>query len=292
MKYNLVFLFILSSFQLFAQNVGVGTTTPVEKLDVNGNINVTGTIKANGVDGTANQVLMKNGSGALSWGDLSDYKNYEMFNETGVQPWIVPAGVTKIEVEIWGGGGGGSMYCGGGGGAYARGYFMVTPGATIYINVGAGGIGGPAPDQGGVSEVVSGLIGVGAFGGHPGGLSASFINIGDGGHGTASPGYRYYFSIPGAPGQLCTSKFISTTTGSNFEITEGGKGGDAGNTTNTGGTAAYRVIQTSSGMAVRNGIGESGRVPGGGGGAGLTLLQTSATVTGQAGASGRVIIHY
>src|SRR5687767_3167062 len=115
MKYNFLFLIVLSSLNMNAQNVGVGTTTPVEKLDVNGNINVTGTIKANGVDGTANQVLMKNGSGALSWGDLCDYKNYEMFNELGVQTWVVPAGVTKIEVEIWGGGGGGSMYCGGGG---------------------------------------------------------------------------------------------------------------------------------------------------------------------------------
>lgn len=50
------------------RNVGIKNPTPAEALDVTGNINVTGTIKANGIDGTANQVLMKNGSGILSWG--------------------------------------------------------------------------------------------------------------------------------------------------------------------------------------------------------------------------------
>jgi hypothetical protein len=54
MKYNFIFSIILFSFTSAAQNVGVGITNPAEQLDVNGNINVTGTIKANGVDGTAN----------------------------------------------------------------------------------------------------------------------------------------------------------------------------------------------------------------------------------------------
>lgn len=54
MKYNFIFSIILFSFTSAAQNVGVGITNPAERLDVNGNINVTGTIKANGVDGTAN----------------------------------------------------------------------------------------------------------------------------------------------------------------------------------------------------------------------------------------------
>ena len=49
-----------------AQNVGVGTTTPIEKLDVNGNVNVGGTIKANGVAGGIGQVLSTTGTG-LAW---------------------------------------------------------------------------------------------------------------------------------------------------------------------------------------------------------------------------------
>src|ERR1043165_6166369 len=148
MRYTVIFLLIFLSIKINAQNVGVGTTTPIEKLDVNGNINVTGTIKANGVDGTANQVLMKNGSGALTWGDLCDYKNYALFRTTGNQTWIVPTGVTQIVVEAWGAGGGGSQYCGGGGGGYARALYTVVPGQTISMDIPLGGAGGATPANG------------------------------------------------------------------------------------------------------------------------------------------------
>jgi hypothetical protein len=51
----------------FSQNVGVGTTTPVEKLDVAGNIKTTGEIKPNGTAGQAGQVLTSNGNGTMQW---------------------------------------------------------------------------------------------------------------------------------------------------------------------------------------------------------------------------------
>src|ERR1043165_6003098 len=125
MRYTVIFLLIFLSIKINAQNVGVGTTTPIERLDVNGNINVTGTIKANGIDGTANQVLMKNGSGNLAWGDLCDYKHaVSLFNATGT--WNVPAGVTRIFIEVWGAGGGGNSFGGGGGGTYIAAPFTVT----------------------------------------------------------------------------------------------------------------------------------------------------------------------
>ncbi len=102
-------LFSLYHNSTTAQNVGVNTTNPTERLDVNGNINVTGTIKANGIDGSANQVLMKNGSGNLAWGDLCEYKNaVTLFNASGT--WNVPAGVTRIFIEVWGAGGGGNRF--------------------------------------------------------------------------------------------------------------------------------------------------------------------------------------
>jgi hypothetical protein len=47
--------------------VGIGTTTPVEKLDISGNINLTGVLKFNGSAGTAGQVLMSNGTSAPEW---------------------------------------------------------------------------------------------------------------------------------------------------------------------------------------------------------------------------------
>ena len=94
---------LFTGILLSAQNIGIGNSNPAEKLDVNGNINVTGTIKANGTDGLPQQVLMKNSSGALTWGSICDYKNFSMFVLSG--SFIIPAGVTKVAVEIWGGAG-------------------------------------------------------------------------------------------------------------------------------------------------------------------------------------------
>lgn len=58
--------------------VGMGTTTPVERLDVNGNINLTGTLKLNGSAGTAGQVLMSNGTSAPEWVNAA-YNNTTRF---------------------------------------------------------------------------------------------------------------------------------------------------------------------------------------------------------------------
>lgn len=64
------------AIQTQAQNVGIGNPAPTEKLDVTGNINVTGTIKANGIDGTAGQVLQNNGNGTISWASGTNLGNY------------------------------------------------------------------------------------------------------------------------------------------------------------------------------------------------------------------------
>ena len=40
-----ILMIILFANHLTAQNPGIGTTTPTEKLDVNGNLNVSGNIK-------------------------------------------------------------------------------------------------------------------------------------------------------------------------------------------------------------------------------------------------------
>ncbi len=123
-----------------AQNVGIGNPLPNEKLDVTGNINVTGTIKANGVDGTPNQVLMKNSSGNFSWGYIGDFKNIATFTDTITANinWAVPANTTKMWVELWGGGGAG-LDAGGGGGGYMSLLFDVVPAQTVQLTVGKGG---------------------------------------------------------------------------------------------------------------------------------------------------------
>ncbi|MGB4844515.1 MAG: M36 family metallopeptidase, partial [Ferruginibacter sp.] len=62
------------------------------------------------------------------------------FSYTGaVQTWVVPAGVTSINVKTWGAQGNsnaGSIL--GGLGGYAEGTLAVTPGQTLYINAGGG----------------------------------------------------------------------------------------------------------------------------------------------------------
>ncbi len=78
MKKLILLSFMALAIQVKAQNVGIGTATPNEKLDVTGNINVTGTIKANGVGGTAKQVLQSNGNGTMGWANAA-YNNNTRF---------------------------------------------------------------------------------------------------------------------------------------------------------------------------------------------------------------------
>lgn len=72
---------------------------------------------------------------------------------TLITNWIVPAGVTSIDVLCIGGGGAGSSGSlgrgGGGGGASAQSVVSVTPGETLEITVGRGG---QAPGSAGVNS--------------------------------------------------------------------------------------------------------------------------------------------
>jgi hypothetical protein len=52
-------------------NVGIGTTSPSYKLDVNGTMNVTSGLRANGSTGSSGQVLTSSGGGAMSWTTVS-----------------------------------------------------------------------------------------------------------------------------------------------------------------------------------------------------------------------------
>jgi hypothetical protein len=74
---------------------------------------------------------------AASGGGLTGFTVYT----SGTTAFTVPAGITKILVEVVGGGGGASaspQHTGGGGG-YAKGMLTVTPGQTINAVVGAVG---------------------------------------------------------------------------------------------------------------------------------------------------------
>jgi len=57
---------------------------------------------------------------------------------TGAGSWSVPSGVTSVQID-GNGGGGTAAYGGGAGSAYAKSAISVTPGGTLYYNVGIGG---------------------------------------------------------------------------------------------------------------------------------------------------------
>jgi hypothetical protein len=59
-------------------NVGIGTTTPAYPLDITGNMNVTGGLRANGSTGSSGQVLTSSGGGVMSWSTVTS---------SGLSPW-------------------------------------------------------------------------------------------------------------------------------------------------------------------------------------------------------------
>jgi hypothetical protein len=268
--------------EIFSQNVGIGNPLPAEKLDVNGNINITGTIKANGIDGTPNQVLMKNSSGTLAWGDLSEFKNHVTFTSVGSSTWTVPAAVIRIRVEAWGGGGGPSGNGSAGGGGYATAIFTVTPAGNVSYTVGGGGLGGNPGITGGTSTVSFGSFFINAFGGS-GDNSASTFLVATGG---SFNGIGHYGCVgeAGSPNKFEGYQLNATTY---RESQSGGKGGDGGNSIHTGGKGVYTLRDAVS-SAVIYGIGGShGQMPGGGGGS-WGIWGGSVRNGGQ----GMVIIHY
>jgi hypothetical protein len=294
MKKIFPFLFLFVCSKLCAQNVGIGNTNPSEKLDVNGNVNISGTIKANGVDGQPNQVLMKNNTGSLAWGDLSQFKKAITFLSNG--SWTVPAGVTQIAVEAWGGGGGSTNYSGGGGGGYIYAVFAVTPAANINFSIGTGGIGNSSisgniqAGDGGTTSLGSQNASLSAYGGdgsiYSQGSSYGFVSAG--GSYAASPLETfYYYGIKGQAGTANSDRYEQSAPGIFFDIENSGKGGDGGNSSNTGGAGGFQVYNVTSSVYVNTINSIAGGIPRGGGGAGFKRGGSAYN-----GANGMVIIHY
>jgi hypothetical protein len=287
-------LFLLSiSIYSYSQNVGIGNPAPNEKLDVTGNINLTGTIKANGDGGTANQVLMKNSANTLEWGDLCDYKNFISFSSEG--SWTVPTGVTKLFVELWGAGGGGNIYAGGGGGGYIAAQFNVTPGDLIDCGAGIAGAGSTNDAiNGDLSYLIYNSDIIKANGGGGAKWSSIFpLDLtGSIGGGFLSGFYTNYRGINGLNGKPTKNEFMQAVTNT-YEIVSGGDGGNGANTEYSYGAGAYGMFNVSTSNLIRRKAAGAGKQPGGGGGSGYTYISSGGGfINGAQGGTGLVIIHY
>lgn len=292
---------IVATVQLQAQNVGIGTTTPAEKLDVSGNINVTGTIKANGTDGNANQVLMKNNSGSMVWGDICEFKNFESYAGSVVgQQWTIPAGITRVWVEIWGGGGGGNWFIGGGAGGYISALLDVTNAGTITYTIGSGGSGAANGDAspGGNSSITYAMSvslsptltanggGAALYNSTP----PALVSGGTGGYFTVPVYFKTVMGMRGGYGQHYTTTLLQYPAATHEMITCG-MGGDAPLRPGTGGQSNVLLYNHTAATLIHssNSLGAA-KIPGGGGGSGC--FTPGASIQGFAGAAGMIIFHY
>src|SRR6202453_2048116 len=192
----------------------------------------------------------------------SPIPNMQVFDSPGTTNFSVPAGVTRIAVEVWGGGGGGGNAAigtgaavagaGGGAGGYGKAVFTVTSGDIYTVIVGAGG-----------ATAISGV-------------ASSFGELISAGGGSAGP------SAPTGLGGLGRSRSapinITGGTGQWTAVQGGSYGGSAGN----GGSGGLGDSGSAGEYA-----GGSGQIPGGGGGGGFDFGDP-----GGPGAHGRVIVYY
>ncbi len=207
------------------------------------------------------------------------------------QTWTVPAGVTSINVKLWGGGGAGggtdhpnSGGGGGAGGSYLLQTLSVTPGSTISINVGAGGQGviQATGNPGLASTVVYNSTTYTAEGGNPG-LGGTGNNTGYAGGAALTIDHTYYGGAgangTGGSGNISGAGGGGAGSGDNGDAGSGTTGGDGGDGDYPGGD----------GGDGRNTVGDgnSGSAPGGGGSGAL-----GNDGTGGAGGDGQVIISF
>jgi hypothetical protein len=290
---------ILSIGTAISQNVGIGTGTPTEKLDVNGNVNISGQLKVSGDAGSKNQVLMKDASNNLVWGDISEFKNIWVNDCGGIATspgtsncstnWTVPAGVTTILVECWGGGGGGSTMSGGGGGGYISARLTVTPGAILPITIGAGGNLGNATTTGIMGGTTSFTVSPtvlyanGGQGGKAGDVLGSPTNgQPSGGNFSVFSLITNYIGYYGNPGGITKLGFMVAGATDYAKVINYGDGGDAPLLPGSGGKGGFKIASASINQITY--ASQYGVQPGAGGGADPT--------GGFYGLGGRVIIHY
>ncbi len=177
---------------------------------------------------------------------------------------VVPDGVTSIQVELVGAGGNGYSNGGGGGGGggYAAGTFTVTPGTSYSITVGDGGSG---------MATAFGASGIQAGAGSDGAQAAN-PNVGGGGAGGTGLGGD--LNMTGGAG------------GGGYYTYFGGGGGGAAGSTSNGGVGGNTITWTGICLTPGGAAGASGGAPGGAGGKGAGFVDASCSAADPAGNGG------
>ncbi len=245
------------------------------KLSLDGTLPMTGALAMGGfkITGLAAGAADTDAVNVLQARSLTaSFATLVPYQAAGTYTFNVPAGITKLSVQVFGGGGGGDATQnnrGGGGGGYAEAVLTVTAGEALTVRVGAGGTGGVSPTDGGNSSIdrlATVLIqaGGGQDGDNAGGLGAGGTYTFDG----SVTG----FGITGQAGDAQYSDNDGTGhvgDGRGGDCPRGGFGGKGLTSGSGGGGSTYA----------------NGTAPGGGGGAGDT-------VGSGAGAAGAVLIRY
>lgn len=248
---------------LVAQNVGIGKPNPNERLDVNGSINLSNQLKINGDSGRSNQVLKKDASNNLVWGDLSNYTHMKQFTCTNTRStatpndcsatWVVPVGVTTAFIECWGGGGGGCSSSGGGGGAYVSAKFPVVAGQTISLTIGAKGLYGSTTSNGysgGISSATLGSNKISAGGGGGGNsgdvsiVNTQFFDVSNGGNYYVTGFTQDYYGLTGNYGNITKVSFQQADVTEFARVINYGDGADAVFFPGSGGKGGYTLKST------------------------------------------------
>lgn len=212
----------------------------------------------------------------------------QTFNSNGT--FIVPAGVTSLSVQAWGGGGSGGGAsgaglllgrgaAGGGGGAYASNTISVTPSAALNIVVagqttGASGANGSAGGNSTITGFETSILAAGGSGGaanNAGGTPAG----GAGGSAAASAGN---IRLDGFPGIIGNSAALLSL------LLSSGSGGAGANFGGAGGAGLSSLI-------LGNAPGNAGSSPGGAGSGAINSALGTPQIGG-AGAAGQVIVSY
>ena len=165
----LIFLATTGYSTLFGQNrVGIGTSTPLELLDVNGNVNLRGKIKLNNVEGDPGSVLSVGQDGNPTWSPASEFTTF-MASYSNSITINIPSSAKRVMIEAWGAGGGGAQGGGGASGHYAMGIFDITTTTALTITIGETGAGATTytgtAENGGATTVTGTGISVTAGGG-------------------------------------------------------------------------------------------------------------------------------